>query len=58
MSDMVKIRVHISTNKVGSECEDYFEVERDVWESMTEEEKEEICQQAAFNYLEWGWEEV
>jgi hypothetical protein len=36
MSDTVKVRVFISTNKVGSKCEEVLEFDREEWESMTE----------------------
>jgi hypothetical protein len=57
-NNTVKIRVYISTNKVGSECSDIVEFERDAWEAMSDEQKEDALQDAAFNYLEWGWEET
>lgn len=56
--DIVRIRVHIGTNKVGSECTDELDFEREVWEAMSEEERDEICRDAAFNCMEWGWVEL
>ncbi|MDF2513720.1 MAG: hypothetical protein K0S04_3586 [Herbinix sp.] len=43
----------ISTNVVGSECEFEFEVE----DNATEEEIEEAGKQAAFEYVDWGYNE-
>ena len=57
-SDTVTIRVSISTQKVGSECTDEFEIPRAEWEAMTDEQKEEACQDAAFNMIGWNWQEV
>jgi len=56
--DTVKVRVSARTNKVGSECVDEVEFDRAVWESMSDEEKDEECMSIAFNSIEWGWEEV
>jgi hypothetical protein len=58
MGDTVKIMVSISTQKVGSECVDEIEFDRDAWESMTDDEKEEACREAAFNMIEWNWTEI
>ena len=58
MSETVKIRVYISTNKVGSMCDDIVEFPKDEWEVMSEEERENVLQDTAFNYMEWGWEEL
>lgn len=58
MSDTVKIRFSISTNKFGSECEDELEFDREYWESLTEHEKEEEVKEYAFQYIEWGFEQV
>ncbi|VVE34002.1 DUF7167 family protein [Pandoraea commovens] len=52
----MKIEVWIRTNKIGSNCDASFEIDDAEWESMTEEEREDMCKDAAFSYLEWGWE--
>lgn len=57
MSDeVVRVRVWASTNKVGSECEDIVEFDATEWAGATEEEREEWCREAAFEYIEWGYE--
>jgi hypothetical protein len=58
MVETVKIRVYISTNRVGSECSDEIEFDREEWESMSEDEREDACRDAAFNWMEWGWTEL
>lgn len=58
MGDTVKVKVWISTNKVGSKCEDTIEIDREEWESMTDDEKDDACQDAAFNHLDWGWKVI
>ena len=58
MSDIVKVKVWICTSKAGSECYDILEFERDEWERLDDNEKDEICREAAFNDMEWGYREV
>ena len=58
MSDTVKIRCYIHTNKVGSECTDIVEIDREEWEDMDEGERDEYLQECAFQMMEWGYEEV
>jgi hypothetical protein len=53
VKDMRKFVGSISTNVVGSECEFEFEVE----DNATEEEIEEAGKQAAFEYVDWGYNE-
>lgn len=57
MADIVKITVFIQTNKVGSRCKATIEFDREEWDSMTDEEKEDACRDVAFNMGEWGWNE-
>lgn len=51
---MRKFRGAISTNVVGSERQFDFEVEDDA----TEEEIEEVAQMAAFEFIDWYYEEI
>ena len=51
------IKVWIRTDMQGSLCEDSFQIDDDVWKKMPDEEKEDMCKDVAFNYLEWGWSE-
>lgn len=55
-NDTVKIKVRISTNKVGSECSNIIEFDREDWESMSEAEREEAMHDEVWNMAEWGWE--
>jgi len=48
MSDKVRVKYSIMTNKVGSECEDVLEFDREDWDSMSETDHEEEMKQAAF----------
>jgi len=58
MSDKVRVKYSIMTNKVGSECEDVLEFDREDWDSMSETDHEEEMKQAAFEEVEWYWVEV
>ena len=58
MSDKVRVKYSIMTNKVGSECEDVLEFDREDWDSMSETDHEEEMKQAAFEEMEWYWEEL
>ena len=58
MSDKVRVKYSIMTNKVGSECEDVLEFDREDWDSMSETDHEEEMKQAAFEEMEWYWVEV
>ena len=58
MSETVKIRVYISTNRVGSECSDIVEFEREEWDAMSDSDREDALRDTAFNYMAWGWEEL
>ena len=51
------IKFWIQTDRQGSLCEDSFQIDDEEWGNLSEEEKEEMCRDAAFNYLEWGWSE-
>lgn len=58
----MKIRVKVSTNKVGSEDEDTFEIADDELEGLSEDDRnkaiEETAQQVMFEMIDWYWEPV
>lgn len=56
MSETVKIKVKIKTNVADSECIDTLEIDRKVWDTMTEEQREDAAREAAFSMAEWNWE--
>ncbi len=58
MSDRIRIRYYVRTDIVGSTCEDYVEMSRSEWEAMSEKEKEKEMKEHAFNFMEWGFNEV
>lgn len=51
---MRKIRAWIRTSKVGSKCEDVIEVP----EGISDNDLEELARDVAFNYMEWGYEDI
>ena len=51
---MRKFIASIATSKVGSQCDAEFEVDDDA----TEEQIEEAARDAAFEYIDWWWEEA
>lgn len=54
--DDVEIIVSVSTNKVGSKCEETIAFDREDWESMSEQEQEEVCRDEIFQMIEWNYE--
>jgi hypothetical protein len=56
MTDMIKIRLYVSTGFAGCNREDIWEVGREWWEGLSELQKEkELDQMAiefAFNYID------
>lgn len=58
MSDTVKIKVHVSTGKVGSRVGTEIEVDADDWADMDAKERDEMCRDRMFELIEWGYEVV
>lgn len=54
---MLKIKVWVSTNRVGSKCEDEIEVYLDGEETaeQIEQAKEDAAREWVFNNLDWGF---
>lgn len=52
----MRVKYWISTNKIGSKCEDVVEFGDDEWNEMTEEDREEAMKELAFNHIEWSYE--
>lgn len=51
MSDMVKIKLYVGTGFASAHHEDITEVDREWWESLTEEERDKELDQMATEYL-------
>lgn len=56
MSDVIKVVVSVSTGMVGSTNKDEFKIERSVWESMSEEDRESLCRDTMFNMIDWNYQ--
>ena len=58
----MKIKVFVSTNKVGSRCESEIEIDDSELEGYEGSEREEFitesCRDAMFEMIEWGYEEA
>lgn len=51
-----KITVYVSTDKIGSGCNTEIEVDAKEWEEADSKERDEICKEAMFDMIEWGYE--
>lgn len=58
MSEQVRVKVTVCTKKIGSECEDEIEFDREDWDSMSEQEREQACFESVWNMAEWNWREI
>lgn len=52
----MKIKVYIKTNRYGSTCEETLEIDDAEWDEMTDEGREAVARDAAFEMMEWGYE--
>lgn len=55
---MPKFRVWVSTDKVGSKCEDTHEIDDEDFQSMSENDVEQAMQEVMFNMIEWSFEPI
>lgn len=56
-TDKIRIKFYYSTTFVGASKEGVVEFDREDWESMTEEDRDEAAREWAFNAgLETGWD--
>jgi len=58
MNDTVRVKYSIRTKKVGSDCEDVVEFDREDWDLMSDNDREEEMKQAAFDEIDWHWKEL
>ena len=52
----MKIEVSVETNKVRSKCTAEFEVEDDDWNTMSDDEKDELCREHMFAMIDWDYQ--
>jgi len=51
---IMKIKVCVMTRKVGSMCEDEFEID----DHATEEEIDKIAQELMWEMIDWNWKRI
>lgn len=51
----MKVKVYVSTDKIGSKCERIIEVEDD-FNELHSSQQAEICEEALHEMINWGWE--
>ena len=58
----MRIKIWVSTNKVGSKCEKIISIPDDEWEDWRdnghEQERDEFLLEQMNDMIEWNWEEV
>jgi len=57
-SDKVKIRYHVETDKVGSKVQRFVEIDRNEWEEMPDEERDDFIMDHMFDLISWDYEVV
>lgn len=58
MSDVVKVEITVKTNKIGSKASRTIDFDKEVWEEMTHDDKEEVCRETMQEMIEWDWNEI
>jgi hypothetical protein len=58
MSGTVEIEFSISTPKRGSEVRKTIQFDKDDWDALTPEEKEEEIRSQAFGLIRWSYSET
>jgi hypothetical protein len=54
----MRLKIYVSTNKVGSLCEDIIDIDKEDWEIMDDREKNEFVLEQLMSIMDWGWEEL
>lgn len=50
MSDVVRIKLYVGTGFANCQHEDIFEIESEVWENMTEDERDKLLDELAVDF--------
>ena len=55
----MKITIHAATNRVGSENTSSFEIDKEEWEAMDEEQRSEFMVEQFWEsgLVDWWWDE-
>lgn len=59
---MARFKAYVQTSKIGSRCEDTFEIDDEDFEGMDEGQREQLISDCAhellLNSYDWGWDEI
>jgi hypothetical protein len=55
VSDKIIVTVTVSTNRVGSQCKEIVQVDREDWEGMSNRDRDEFTREIMFGMIDWGW---
>ena len=60
MSDMIEIKISVSTYKIGSEVERIVEIEKDYWEELDSAQRDTLMYEVMQDEMmfSWDYEEV
>lgn len=50
MSDTIKIKLHVGTGFANCQHEDTLEIDKEVWEEMSEQERDDFLDEAAIDF--------
>lgn len=50
MGDIVRIKLYVGTGFAACQHEDIFEIESEVWENMTEDERDKLLDELAVDF--------
>lgn len=56
--EMTTIKIKVSTRYINSEDSSEITFPKDAWESLTDEERDEVVLETLFEMIDWDWEEV
>lgn len=54
--DDITIKVSVSLGLANCQMEITFTYDREQWEDLSDEEREETCKEAMFDMIEWSYE--
>lgn len=54
----MRIKVWAKTNIVGSKSCHEFDIDEEEWNNMSDDERDDFCQEKLWNLIDWGYEEA
>jgi hypothetical protein len=58
VSEQVQIEISVRTNKVGSESKQIIQFDKEDWDDMGGDERQELMLEELFNMIDWDWNPV